>query len=791
MSIHRVLLVGVLLIGSTVCDLFDDAVAVTTARNEQWTRISAVTTATPRVNTWSCVLRDKIYYFGGETLATEVLLNDLWSFDFITFTWTEVTPVGTVPSTREKLQIGCDDKRNLVYLIGGKTHSDLWAYSPQSNTWREIPSDLVNGLNYDVFGTDFIAMLTTDHIVIAGTDDGSFSDYSVFNKDDETWRPRGYDTRLKVEDPGGVGVGDLAVFTGGVFGGSAFPNRTYVFNASDSNGLWEDLVNDGMAGEEFKMVSVGNGTLVLIGDPGGKGFLATGNKIATLDMNAPRPLHWDIVQQTDNTSYWVPELSDFVMGSYRGKLIVYGGVLTSTEAVPNLDVWVFNPSVCPEGCNGNGRCVRGNCVECTGHSGVTCGISDPTSTDYTNIIIGIVVGGSVSILLLLLLGWKATAKHRAFRRLYDTNAVAENMAEQIARMELDQLNYLLSISNPTRVQASFITIVKTLKTYKMYLPDSVLQATAVKDTDDDDRSSKHSGTSTTSKLTNGMTKSSRSSHTSHGAAAHVAQDLATRVVKKQVATCTFHLPTYVTWVGEQGGKGNMRRIHEVVAVFADKVHNVVSSLRGTVLDAQLANGRIMCAWNFQIQKASPEVAAADAAVSIEETLTDSFPLKVYTAVTGGPCWAGNLGGSNLRVPAMVGRQHHVTDVLVRASVTKKIAKVTNLEGLADFFKILPCDIITTMKCISKSGISSSVPSDLPGSVWLLEICSRTNGPAQEWMYELEEAQNSANDLFRVMRVYENDGADTARALLGTLVSGFSSEKVQGAKHLMRSLGWES
>eukprot|EP01064_Diplonema_japonicum_P021942 TRINITY_DN3154_c0_g1_i1.p1 TRINITY_DN3154_c0_g1~~TRINITY_DN3154_c0_g1_i1.p1 ORF type:complete len:792 (+),score=250.44 TRINITY_DN3154_c0_g1_i1:94-2469(+) len=788
----RSLLVGVLhLICSTMCaNLFEEAVAASAELNEQWTRLPVApnTNATSRVTSWSCTLGDKLYFFGGESLDEKELLGDFWYLDLVALTWEKITATGG-PSARRKIRMACDEKRNIVYLIAGKKHSDLWAYSPQSNTWREIPSDLVNGLDYDVFSTDFVAMSTTDHIVIAGTSNGEYSDYSVFNKDTETWRPRGYDTRLKVEDPGGVGVGDLAVFTGGVFGGSALPNRTYIFNASDPNGLWEDLVNDGMAGEEFKMVSVGNGTLVLIGDPGGKGFLATGNKIATLDMNAPRPLHWDIVQQTNNASYWVPDISDFNTASYKGKMIAFCGVVTIGGNVSgNADVWVFNPDVCPEGCNGNGRCVRGNCVECTGHSGVTCGISDPTSTDYTNIIIGIVVGGSVSILLLLLLGWKATAKHRAFRRLYDTNAVAENMAEQIARMELDQLNYLLSISNPTRVQASFITIVKTLKTYKMYLPDSVLQATAVKDTDED-VSSRHSCTSSGSK---NHTKSSFSSgQTAHSAAAHVAQDLAAKVVKKQVATCTFHLPTYVTWVGEQGGKGNMRRIHEVVAVFADKVHNVVSSLRGTVLDAQLANGRIMCAWNFQIQKASPEVAAADAAVSIEETLTDSFPLKVYTAVTGGPCWAGNLGGSNLRVPAMVGRQHHVTDVLVRASVTKKIAKVTNLEGLADFFKILPCDIITTMKCISKSGISSSVPSDLPGSVWLLEICSRTNGPAQEWMYELEEAQNSANDLFRVMRVYENDGADTARALLGTLVSGFSSEKVQGAKHLMRSLGWES
>ena len=770
------------------CSTFDDLVAEAAAENKQWVELPTTPSpvATNRVKSWACTVHDKMYFFGGETLPDEDVVGDFWEFDFTTLKYTQIVTTPS-PPPREKLRTTCDEARGLFYLVGGKEIEDLWIYNVSVGTWHLVPHDPVNGLSDAIFGSDFAAISTTDYIVIAGTDSGDHPDYLMFDKRTETFLPRSYDSRLKLEDPGAIEVGDLAVLAGGVRTGSILSPSTYVLNTTDPNAAWEE-VTQSLSGEEFKMVHLYNRTVALVGDPGGKGALGNGNGVAIMDLDRTS-MGWQVVKKLKDPEDWVVTMSDFMAVSYKGLVITFSGMSTDGTGglSANQKMFAYNPLVCPNGCNGRGRCDLGNCVDCIDHSGVSCEIPDPVPKDYTPIIVGSSIGGGIVILLLLFGAWKASAKHRAYRRLYATNSVAENMAQQIARMELEKLDYLVELENPTSVQASFVTIVKTLKTYRMYLPESVLQTVQRSNETDlsDDEGDVTSATSQHSKSTKVVSGSKAPSSKMTAVsekANHVHSDLAARVVKKNVGTAMFELCDYAKWVSDNSSGSGVAAIHEMIGVFADAVHTVISAKRGTILDAQLGNGRIVAAWNFQMPRAAPETCAADASMQVQQLVADTLPLKMRCAVTAGPCWAGNLGGSSMRVPAMVGKHRDITEILMKTAAARQLAVATNCESLLDNFKLVPVDIVCTTGYTSRSGAyyketPDGVPSRKHG-VWIFDVVEHLNRAAQEWMYELEEAHSKFKELLDVMKLYDTEGPARASARLRELARTGTSEQMR-------------
>ena len=766
--------------GSVCGNKFDVLHARATESRKRWVAIpTASPAATNRGTSWACTLGDKMYMFGGlSSPPQEVLLDDFWAFDFATLEFSEIVNLTSVrPPPREKHKLVCDEKRGFVYLVSGKNVEDLWIFDVKQGSWRMVPHDPVNGLSIAIFSSDFVPMSTTDQIVIAGTDGGEFADYLRFDKDAEVWLPRAYDSRLQVEDPGAVGFGDLAVLMGGSRVRNSLSPNTFKLNASDPSASWE-LVTDTLPGEEFKMVWLYNSTVGLMGDPGGKGSLADGNGIAQLDLSHP-DADWVTVDKSDD---WIPGVSDFMTARYKGNMIVVGGVSSTSQgsATPNTNLYVYNPRMCINGCNGNGRCELGNCVDCVGHSGIACEIPDPVSTDYTPIIAGVSVGAGVFFFIFAFVTWKATAKYRAFRRLYATSSVAENMAEQIACMELEKLDYLNKLEHPTSVQASFITIVSTLKTYRMYLPESVLQKVS-RAADDDttvDLEGSQSG------------QLDKNSTSRRGIALSVSVttrdlDLAAKVARKRVGTATFELGRYGKWVAERGAKGDTAAIYASVATFADAVQSTVARKGGTILEAQLGSGRIICAWNFQIPKYSPDVAAVSASLEIMDATRTTLPLPLHVAVTTGSAWVGNLGGSNLRVPVLVGHHQCISDILMKSAMARQVSMTTNCESLQDHFKLVPIDIVSPAYN-SKSGASYQLDPEQAPSVWVFKVLgAATKG--QEWMYDLDEARKDGAGLLSVMRMFDEKGAETANDLLTKLSEGMSDAKRAQARLLAESL----
>jgi hypothetical protein len=95
---------------------------------------------------------DRVLVFGGLNNDSGELLNDLWAYDLATNTWTLLNPSGSLPAGRELASIAYCPGSQLVLLFGGLALGadagagagadadlgDLWAYDPVADTWTQI-----------------------------------------------------------------------------------------------------------------------------------------------------------------------------------------------------------------------------------------------------------------------------------------------------------------------------------------------------------------------------------------------------------------------------------------------------------------------------------------------------------------------------------------------------------------------------------------------------------------------------------------------------------------------------
>jgi hypothetical protein len=92
----------------------------------------------------------KILLFGG--WGTNGVLNDLWTYDTATHTWTELKASGTLPPGRMLHGVALDTKRHLLLIVGGQTTadglSDSWVYEFATNTWKQLPGNVAQGSHH-------------------------------------------------------------------------------------------------------------------------------------------------------------------------------------------------------------------------------------------------------------------------------------------------------------------------------------------------------------------------------------------------------------------------------------------------------------------------------------------------------------------------------------------------------------------------------------------------------------------------------------------------------------------
>ena len=88
------------------------------------------------------------------------------------------------------------------------------------------------------------------------------------------------------------------------------------------------------------------------------------------------------------------------------------------------------------------------------------------------LILGVVFG--VLVLLAIPVAWKMTEKQRRINALFNNNKIAEECAVAVVELRLSDLDYLLELDNPNKIQAAFISIVKQLKVYMAFMPKTLL-----------------------------------------------------------------------------------------------------------------------------------------------------------------------------------------------------------------------------------------------------------------------------------------------------------------------------
>ncbi len=89
----------------------------------------------------------RVIMFGGASGVLSdtslVPLKDTWAYNPTTNTWTELHPVGTLPSARAYESMVYDPLTQQLIMFGGAREAwavlnDTWAYDPAASTWTEL-----------------------------------------------------------------------------------------------------------------------------------------------------------------------------------------------------------------------------------------------------------------------------------------------------------------------------------------------------------------------------------------------------------------------------------------------------------------------------------------------------------------------------------------------------------------------------------------------------------------------------------------------------------------------------
>jgi len=117
-----------------------------------WTQLNPIVSPSPRH--WPALAFDKIngvaVLFGGHSpdVGSQEIYNDTWILDVATETWTQVSPSQS-PSPRQTFLI-YNESDGLLYLFGGFDHvyllpnkssifyNDMWSYDVLTNTWTQL-----------------------------------------------------------------------------------------------------------------------------------------------------------------------------------------------------------------------------------------------------------------------------------------------------------------------------------------------------------------------------------------------------------------------------------------------------------------------------------------------------------------------------------------------------------------------------------------------------------------------------------------------------------------------------
>lgn len=114
-----------------------------------WTKMAPSVRPTPRdgIELVYDAESDRMVLFGGDSSDWIIPINDTWAYDLDSNAWTEMTPA-TSPESRHVYSMSYDAESDRVVLFGGTTNAysqgldDTWTYDLNTNTWTEMSPEL-------------------------------------------------------------------------------------------------------------------------------------------------------------------------------------------------------------------------------------------------------------------------------------------------------------------------------------------------------------------------------------------------------------------------------------------------------------------------------------------------------------------------------------------------------------------------------------------------------------------------------------------------------------------------
>ena len=279
--------------------------------------------------------------------------SDLWRFDAEARTWTEATPEGDGPPGRYNTSLVYNPDRNELLLFGGNLNgdalaptpsNDVWAYSIDDNTWRNVSRPggpaprMWHGGTFDTARNQMV--------IYGGGDDTAFTgevryffDLWAFDAEEGRW----------AELPGGL-IGPAGRFWAKITYDST--NDRYLMFGGHDEGLDRQ---------------VGNRNDLWSYDPDGGGWAQIGEEDT---FNAPANGFCDFPPDFANIADGTPERRNahsLVWNGACGRALVFGG---KTDCGAVDDVWRYDDTngwTNPTPANDGELCMRwrsnpDNCV---------------------------------------------------------------------------------------------------------------------------------------------------------------------------------------------------------------------------------------------------------------------------------------------------------------------------------------------------------------------------------------------------------------------------------------------
>ena len=230
---------------------------------------------------------DKVILFGG-TMSFFFSYNDTWSFNGSI--WQNITPPGSSPSIRYDASMAYDVASDTVILFGGTNGSplnDTWSFNVSTSTWTPLspnPSPSVRSaasMAYDIASSTII--------LFGGTNGSPLNDTWSFNASTSTWTPLSPIFPPSVRSAASMSYdtsSDTIILFGGTNGSPL--NDTWSFNASTST--WTPLspiFPPSVRSAASMSYDTSSGTIILFGGTNGSPLNDTWNFNASTSTWTP------------------------------------------------------------------------------------------------------------------------------------------------------------------------------------------------------------------------------------------------------------------------------------------------------------------------------------------------------------------------------------------------------------------------------------------------------------------------------------------------------------------------